>query len=132
MGLFDRWRRSSLPDLGRSDGPAMRVDLATVRGHFAQFVQTRRGVEAFLEPATNVSTQSVVLVATDGEWTRRAVGSRAAAYEMAAALGIPIYDVLLTGYPSRMREWSSRQRRDKRGDTRPGSRPDDRRKDDRA
>ena len=125
MGLFDRWRRSSLPDLGRSDGPAMRVDLSTVRGHFAQFVQTRRGVEAFLEPATNVSTQSVVLVATDGEWTRRAVGSRAAAYEMAAALGIPIYDVLLTGYPSRMREWSSRQRRDKRGDTRPGSRSDD-------
>jgi hypothetical protein len=132
MGLFDRWRRSSLPDLGRSDGPAMSVDLGTVRSHFAQFVATRRGVEAFLEPATNVSTQSVVLVATDGEWTRRAVGSRAAAYEMAAALGIPIYDVLLTGYPGRMREWSSRQRRDQRGDTRPGSRPDDRRKDDRA
>ena len=110
----------------------MNVDLGAVQSHFAQFTQTRRGVEAFLEPATNVSTQSVVLVATDGEWTRRAVGSRAAAYEMAAGLGIPIYDVLLTGYPSRMREWSSRQRQDRRGDTRPGHRPDDRREDDRG
>ncbi|HRC11992.1 MAG: hypothetical protein WBC31_13385 [Candidatus Phosphoribacter baldrii] len=132
MGLFGRKRRSHLPGLGRSDGPAMSVDLGAVRSHFAQFTQTRRGVEAFLEPATNVSTQSVVLVATDGEWTRRAVGSRAAAYEMAAGLGIPIYDVLLTGYPSRMREWSSRQRQDRRGDTRPGLRPDDRREDDRG
>lgn len=132
MGLFGRKRRSQLPGLGRSDGPAMNVDLGAVQSHFAQFTQTRRGVEAFLEPATNVSTQSVVLVATDGEWTRRAVGSRAAAYEMAAGLGIPIYDVLLTGYPSRMREWSSRQRQDRRGDTRPGLRPDDRREDDRG
>jgi hypothetical protein len=130
MGLFGRKRRSQLPGLGRSDGPAMNVDLGAVQSHFAQFTQTRRGVEAFLEPATNVSTQSVVLVATDGEWTRRAVGSRAAAYEMAAGLGIPIYDVLLTGYPSRMREWSSRQRQDRRGLTRPGLRSDDRREDD--
>lgn len=121
MGLFGRRRRSQLPDLGRSDGPAMNVDLGAVHGHFAQFVATRRGVEAFLEPATNVSTQSLVLVATDGEWTRRAIGSRAAAYELAAGLGIPIYDVLLTGYPSRMREWSSRQRRDRRTDPRPGT-----------
>ncbi len=131
MGLFDRWRRSQLPGLGRSDGPAMSVDLAAVQSHFSQFVQTRRGVEAFLEPATNVSTQSVVLVAADGEWTRRAVGSRSAAYELAQGMGIPIYDVLLTGYPSRMREWSSRQRRDRRDNTRPGDRPDARREDER-
>ena len=115
MGVFDRWRRRrGMPDLGRSDGPAMDIDLGAVQVHFGQFVQTRRGVGAFLEPATNVSAQSLVLVAADGEWTRRAVGSRAAAYGLANTLGIPIYDVLLTGYPSRMREWSSRQRRDRR------------------
>ena len=110
----------------------MDVDLVAVRSHFQSFVGTRRGVEAYVEPATNVSTCSVVLVATDGEWTRRAVGSPKAAGAIARDLGIPVYDVLLTGYPGRMREWSSRQRRDQRGDTRPGSRPDDRRKDDRA
>jgi len=88
----------------------MSIDFGAVASHFAQFAETRRGVEAYLEAATNVSPESVVLVATDGEWTRRAVGSRAAAYKLAQELGIPAYDVLLTGYPSRMREWSSKQR----------------------
>ena len=54
---------------------------------------------------------SGLLVATDGEWTRRAVGSRKAAFELARSLDLPVYDVLLTGYPKRMRAWSSRQRR---------------------
>ena len=75
------------------------------------FATTRRGVEAYVEPATNVTAESIVLVATDGEWTRRAVGSRKAAFELAKSLDLPVYDVLLTGYPKRMREWSSRQRR---------------------
>ncbi len=79
--------------------------------HLRGFSTTRRGVEAYVEPATNVSAESVVLVATNGEWTRRAVGSRQAAFELARSLDIPVYDVLLTGYPKRMREWSSRQRR---------------------
>ncbi|MGV1009881.1 MAG: hypothetical protein ACOYBY_14915 [Dermatophilaceae bacterium] len=93
----------------------MTVDLSAVKAHFEHFVQTKRGVEAYVEPATNVSAHSVVLVATDGEWTRRAVGSRRAGFEIAQALGIPVYDVLLVGYPSRMREWSSRRRREQGG-----------------
>ena len=59
----------------------------------------------------HVTAESIVLVATDGEWTRRAVGSRKTAFELARSLDIPVYDVLLTGYPKRMREWSSKQRR---------------------
>ena len=110
MGLFGRRRRRDGALPGPTDGPGMSVDLAAVAEHFTQFAQTRRGVEAYVEAATNVSPESVVLVATDGEWTRRAVGSRAAAYTLAQSLGIPVYDVLLTGYPSRMREWSSKQR----------------------
>ena len=82
-----------------------------MRDHLKFFATSRRGVEAFVEPATNVTSESIVLVATDGEWTRRAVGSRKAAFELARSLEIPVYDVLLTGYPKRMREWSSRQRR---------------------
>ncbi len=110
MGLFGRRRRAAGALPGPTDGPAMSVDLGAVQTHFAQFVQTRRGVEAYVEAATRVSPESVVLVAADGEWTRRAVGSRQAAYQLAQTLGIPAYDVLLTGYPGRMREWSSRQR----------------------
>lgn len=114
MGLRD-WLRGRSGTTGRVDGPGMAVDLPAVRTHFDQFVRTRRGVEAYVEPATNVTAISVVLVATDGEWTRRAVGSRKAGFEMAQSLGIPVYDVLLVGYPSRMREWSSRRRREQRG-----------------
>ena len=112
MGLLGRFRRRGQPvPFGRSDGPGMSIELESVHLHFAQFVETRRGVEAFVEPGTQVTPQSLVLVAWDGEWTRRAVGSRPAAFDIAGRLGIPVYDVLLTGYPPRMREWSNRQRR---------------------
>jgi len=111
MRLFGRLRGKASGDARRSDGPSMSVDHKAVRDHLRGFATTRRGVEAYVEPATNVTAESVVLVATDGEWTRRAVGSRKAAFELARSLDIPVYDVLLTGYPKRMREWSSRQRR---------------------
>jgi uncharacterized NAD-dependent epimerase/dehydratase family protein len=89
----------------------MTVDSKAVRDHVASFVSSRRGVEAFVEPPTNVTATTVVFIAHDGEWTRRAVSSRDAAFELPRALGIPVYDVNQTGYPSRMREWNSRQRR---------------------
>jgi len=111
MRLFGRLRGKASGDPRRSDGPSMSVDHKAVRDHLRGFATTRRGVEAYVEPATNVTAESIVLVATDGEWTRRAVGSRKAAFELARSLDIPVYDVLLTGYPKRMREWSSRQRR---------------------
>ena len=94
-----------------ADGPRMTVDSKAVRDHLASFVSSRRGVEAFVEPPTNVTATTVVLIAHDGEWTRRAVSSRDAAFELPRDLGIPVYDVNQTGYPSRMREWNSRQRR---------------------
>ncbi len=89
----------------------MAIDHKAVRDHFASFVATRRGVEAYVEPATSVTATTVVLVATDGEWTRRAVGTRPAAFDLGAALGIPVYDVNQVGYPRRMREWTAAQRR---------------------
>jgi len=89
----------------------MTVDIKAVRDHLESFVSSRRGVEAFVEPPTNVTATTVVLIAHDGEWTRRAVASRDAAFELPRELGIPVYDVNQTGYPSRMREWNSRQRR---------------------
>ena len=93
------------------DGQGMTVDSGAVRDHLASFVSSRRGVEAFVEPPTNVTATTVVLIAHDGEWTRRAVSSRDAAFELPRSLGIPVYDVNQTGYPSRMREWNSRQRK---------------------
>ena len=89
----------------------MRVDQQAVRRHLAEFVASRRGVEAYVEPPTNVTATTVILIAHDGEWTRRAAGSRESAFDLARSLEVPVYDVLQTGYPARMREWNSRQRK---------------------
>lgn len=112
MTWWGRLRRRRAPQrAGPMDGPGMTVDTNAVRDHLASFVSSRRGVEAFVEPPTNVTATTVVLIAHDGEWTRRAVASRNAAFELPRALGIPVYDVNQTGYPARMREWNSRQRK---------------------
>jgi hypothetical protein len=89
----------------------MRVDQQAVRRHLTEFVASRRGVEAYVEPPTNVTATTVILIAHDGEWTRRAAGSRELAFDLARSLDVPVYDVLQTGYPARMREWNSRQRK---------------------
>ena len=69
--------------------------------------------QAYVEPATNITATTVVLIAHDGEWTRRALPSRPVAFEVARGLDVPVYDVNLRGYPARMREWTARQRRPK-------------------
>jgi hypothetical protein len=76
------------------------------RKYLEEFVATRRGVEAYVEPQTAVSATTVVLVAADGEWTRRPVPDAPTAFAWAHKQGIPCYDVNLMGYPKRMREWN--------------------------
>ncbi len=88
----------------------MTVDIVAVRAYAQEFVATRRGVEGYVEPATNISTTTLVLIAHDGEWTRRAVGNPRNAFGICRDLSIPVYDVNQIGYPNRMREWSRRQR----------------------
>ena len=106
------WKRGGKPPKkGPSDGPNMAVDQQAVRKHLTEFVQSRRGVEAYVEPPTNVTATTVILIAHDGEWTRRAAGTRDHAFDLARSLEVPVYDVLQTGYPNRMREWNSRQRK---------------------
>ena len=70
-----------------------------------------RIVGAWRGGPTNVTATTIILIAYDGEWTRRAAGSRESAFDLARSLEVPVYDVLQTGYPARMREWNSRQRR---------------------
>ena len=107
MGLF-RSRRARASS--GSDGSGREAQEATV-AHLREFVRSRVGVEAYLEPATHVTQTTVVLIATTGEWTRRRVPDVRTARELANNLGIPVYDVQLTGYPQRMRDWNARQRR---------------------
>ena len=79
--------------------------------HLEQFVATRRGVEGFVEPRTAVTETTIVLVAADGEWTRRRIDGPDVARKLSRDLAIPVYDAQVTGYPQRMRDWSARQKR---------------------
>src|SRR5690606_28737204 len=86
-----------------------------VLAHFREFERTRVGVEAYIEPATNVTGTTMVLIDFQGEWTRRAIPHPGAGVALAKDLGIPVYDVNLTGYPQRMRDWNARQRIERDG-----------------
>src|SRR2546423_5126419 len=99
LGLFDRL-------LGRQRAGSARAASSADLDHLEQWAAARSGVEAFVEPRTMVTETTVVLVAHDGEWTRRRVdGAHGAhgAQRLAKRLRIPIYDVALVWYPQRMR-----------------------------
>jgi hypothetical protein len=82
------------------------VDLS----HLEWFARNKTGVEAFIEPQTMVTGTTVILIAHDGEWTRRRIGSPQVAKKWGKTIPIPVYDIHLTGYPQRMRDYNARQR----------------------
>ncbi|WP_072802337.1 oxidoreductase [Rhodococcoides yunnanense] len=101
MGLFDRFSRRSGKGRGGGEGsPAQ---------YLADWTAARTGVEAYVEPKTTVTPVTVVLIANDGEWTRRAVDERHIR-KLGGDLRIPVYDVRKTGYPQRMRDHDARQK----------------------
>lgn len=110
------WRFGSRrrEESGPSDGPGEsgRSRRSEVLAHFRDFERTRVGVEAYIEPATRVTSTTMVLIDFQGEWTRRAIPDPAAGLALAKEIGIPVYDINLTGYPQRMRDWNARQRRE--------------------
>lgn len=73
--------------------------------HLRRFAASRIGVELYVEPETAVTDTTAVAVATDGEWTRRRVGTPAAAHRLGAELKIPVYDAGVVGYPAAMRRY---------------------------
>lgn len=114
MGLFDRFRRGSRvsrPTGGERTGSTTvrAADAADVE-HLENFVTTRRGVEGFVEPRTAVSDVTLLLVAHDGEWTRRRVPSVAWAHKFANKFQVPSYDAAVVGIPQRMRDYNRRQK----------------------
>ncbi|MFN2517460.1 MAG: hypothetical protein ABR604_00245 [Jatrophihabitantaceae bacterium] len=78
--------------------------------HLTRFINSRAGVEAYIEPRTAVTETTVLLVADSGEWTRRRVDGPDAARALTKKHAIPLYDVAVVGYPKRMREWTARRK----------------------
>jgi hypothetical protein len=103
VGLLDRLR-------GRRRAATAADDPAADLRYLQQWVAEHHGVEAFVEPKTTVTDVTVVLVAADGEWTRRRAGGDAGARRLSDRLKIPVYDVQKVGYPQRMRDYDARRR----------------------
>ena len=105
--MFDRLRRRSgvrpsLPGAGVSRSSGVDEDYLTT------WTAERRGVEGFVEPPTTVSTITLLLVAHDGEWTRRRVPDARWAHAFCNRLSVPSYDAGVVGVPQRMRDYNHR------------------------
>ena len=117
MSWMDRFRRGAR---SRMKGPArdgLRTGSTTVRAsdnvdqeHLHEFVSARRGVEGFVEPRTAVSDVTLLLVAHDGEWTRRRVPSVDWAHKFCNRYKVPSYDAAVVGIPQRMRDYNRRKK----------------------
>ena len=111
MGVFDRLRgRRGGGGGGDRRGTLDRASGSADLSHLEQFVATRRGVEGYVEPRTAVTETTILLVAADGEWTRRRIDGPETARKLSRDLAVPVYDAQVTGYPQRMRDWTARQK----------------------
>ena len=112
VGLFDslrRRRKSGGKGTGKP-GTLRKASSADTR-HLDEWADTRKGVEGFVEPRTTVTETTIVLIAHDGEWTRRRIDSLEAAQQFGKKRSMPIYEVAKVGYPQRMRDYTERQKR---------------------
>ena len=121
MGFLDRFRRGSRTKMSGPARDAARTGYSRVRAadkvdeqHLRAFVESKRGVEGFVEPRTAVSEVTLLLVAFDGEWTRRRVPSINWAHDFCNKHQVPSYDAGLVGIPQRMREYNSRIKQQRR------------------
>ncbi|MCL8027295.1 hypothetical protein [Nocardioides bruguierae] len=121
MGILDRFRRgprTSAParDGFRTGSTRVRASDAADVEHLQAWMEPRHGVEGFVEPRTSVSDVTLLLVAHDGEWTRRRVPSVKWAHAFCNDHRVPSYDAAVVGVPQRMREYNRRYReQQKRG-----------------
>ncbi len=114
MRLFGRRRirGGGSPGAATMDRAALKVD----REHLEEFIRSRQGVEGYVEPRTTVTETTLLLVAIDGEWTRRRVPSPQWAHDFANRLRVPSYDAAVVGYPQRMRDYNRRQGKQRRSE----------------
>ena len=117
MSWMDRFRgrgkvRTKAParDAFRTGSTRVRASDGVDQDHLQQFVQGHTGVEGFVEPRTAVSDVTLLLVAHDGEWTRRRVPSVGWAHRFCNDHQVPSYDAAVVGVPQRMRDYNRRQR----------------------
>jgi hypothetical protein len=116
-GRGDRYKRPS-GDTARTGSTRVRAAGSDDEQHLEAFVTTREGVEGFVEPRTAVNDVTLLLVAWDGEDTRRRVPSDKWAYAFCKSHGIRAYEAGVVGIPQHMRDYIKRQKlRQERGES---------------
>lgn len=98
MSWFDRFRR-------RSDKPGGPGPSAQAQARLREFLTSREGIEAFVEPPTSVYSMTLCVVAADGEYLRQPVKDEKQAKRLCGEYGVPLYDARIVGYPKRMRDY---------------------------
>jgi hypothetical protein len=73
------------------------------RDEIVGFLDSHRGVEAYVEPKTVMHPLSVVLVDTDGVAKRFELREDAILRELARTRHLPVFDATRVGYPERIR-----------------------------
>jgi hypothetical protein len=107
VGLFDRFRRRG--DEGRPS--SARGPNAQALAEITAFLESRDGVEGFIEPPTAVYAMTLLLVAGDGEYLRRPVKHEKQARKLCDDHGVPLYEARKVGYPQRMKDFERGIRR---------------------
>jgi hypothetical protein len=107
VAWFSRRRHDAAS--GGKGKPSAREERRAQLAALEEWIAARHGIEVFVEPRTTVTSTTMLLVAHDGEFTRRPVPNPAAAKSFAAGHSLPIYDANMVGYPQRMRDYSRRQ-----------------------
>jgi hypothetical protein len=97
-------------DTARTGSTRVRASTGEDEQHLIDFVSTREGVEGWVEPRTAVSDVTLLLVAWDGEYTRRRVPSADWAYAFCKRRGIRAYQAGRVGIPQRMRDYVKLQK----------------------
>jgi hypothetical protein len=115
MKWFRGRGRAAKPVARRADrsGPRNIMDRSATGedlAHLREFATSRVGVEFYVEPETTATDTTAVAVASDGEWTRRRVGSPAAIGKLARELRLPVYEAGVVGYPARMRAYNVKRK----------------------
>ena len=110
--IFDR-RRSKKDAAVQPKKPSRRELAAQVDGTrlaLSQFIAAKPGVQAWVEEATGFNKTSLLLVAGDGEWTRKVVPSEDWARDFAERAHITCFTAGIDAYPQRMRIWDAAHR----------------------
>lgn len=106
MRLFPRRRRKASASGGTG---STAEDKQAAERSLQEWLDERHGIEVFVEPQTAVTGVTMLLVAHDGEFTRRPVASAQAAAAFARKHTLPLYEAQVVGYPQRMRDYSRKQ-----------------------